>query len=63
MFLTVLADKKFVIEDEPHLMLVEMKFIVTHLTCFLENHFFTSELRIATELFIRNHFSMFYTNM
>jgi len=35
---TVLTDKKFVIEDEAHLMLVGMKFIFTHLTCFLENH-------------------------
>ena len=60
---TVITDEKLVIEDEPCLMLVEMKFIFTHLTCFLKDHFATSELTRAGEIFLRIPFSMVYTNM
>lgn len=56
MRLTILTDKKFVIEDEPHLMLVEMKGMFTHLTCFLKNRFVASDLTRAGEIVIRHAF-------
>ena len=34
---TIFTDEELVIEDESHLMLVEMKFVFTHLAFFLEN--------------------------